>query len=171
MPKPSPSNSMLWPENLIYDFHLPASTSPSAAEAFIASLPTSDKNKEFLRLRYKEGQSYTDIAPAYGISPGGVRQAIKYVIGRYISSAPSASTNTESSVENHTSSDQPGFPATNQPEKEGVLIVDPAALNGIALIETIRVLYRRVGAESFEEALDELRDALCSIAASAGEAE
>ena len=162
MPKPSPSNSMLWPENLIYDFHLPPATD---ADAFITSQPTSDKNKEFLRLRYRDGQSYTDIAPAYGISAGGVRQAIKYVIGRYIASAPSASTNTESSVENHTSTGQSGSPATNQPEKEGVLIVDPAALNGIALIETIRVLYRRVGAENFEEALDELRDALCSISA------
>ena len=34
---------------------------------------------------------------------------------------------------------------------------------GIALIETIRVLYRRVGAENFEEALDELREALSTI--------
>ena len=33
----------------------------------------------------------------------------------------------------------------------------------IALIETIRVLYRRVGAENFEEALDELREALSTI--------
>lgn len=169
MPKPSPSNSMPWPENLIYDFNLPPATTPSAAEEFISSLSTSDKNKEFLRLRYRDGQSYNDIAPAYGISAGGVRQAIKYVIGRYISSAPSASTNTESSVENHTSTGQSGSPAINQPEKEGVLIVDPAALNGIALIETIRILYRRVGPESFEEALDELRDALCSIAVPAGE--
>ena len=78
MAKRAPSNSMPWPENLIYDFHLPPATD---AEEFISSLPTSDKNKEFLRLRYKEGQSYTDIAPAYGISAGGVRQAVKYVIG------------------------------------------------------------------------------------------
>ena len=165
MPKPSPSNSMPWPENLIYDFQLSPSTTPSAAEAFIASLSTSDKNKEFLRLRYKERMQYSDIAPKYGISAGGVRQAVKYVIGRYIASAPSASTNTESSVENHTSTGQSGSPATNQSAKEGVLIVDPAALNGIALIETIRILYRRVGAENFEEALDELRDVLCSISA------
>ena len=73
-------------------------------------------------------------------------------------------------MENHTSTEQSGSPAADQPAKEGVLIVDLAALNGIALIETIRVLYRRVGPESFEEALDELRDALCSIATSAGEA-
>ena len=160
-------NNKPWPENLSYDFHLPPTID---AEEFISALPTSDKNKEFLRLRYKEGQSYTDIASKYSISASGVRQAIKYVIGRYISTAPSASTNTESSVENHTSTGQSGSPATNQPEKEGVLIVDPAALNGIALIETIRVLYRRVGAEHFEEALDELRDALCAIAAPAEEA-
>ena len=157
---------MPWPENLFYDFNLPPATD---AEEFISSLLTSDKNKEFLRLRYRDGKSYTDIASKYSISASGVRQAIKYVIGRYIASAPSASTNTESSVENHTSTGQSGSPAADQSAKEGVLIVDPATLNGIALIETIRVLYRRVGAENFEEALDELRDALCSIAVPAGE--
>ena len=92
---------MPWPENLIYDFNLPPATTPSAAEEFISSLSTSNKNKEFLRLHYRDGQSYTDIAPPYGISAGGVRQAIKYVIGRYTSSssAPIHSTDAESSVE------------------------------------------------------------------------
>ena len=102
------------------------------------------------------------------ISAGGVRQAVKYVIGKYSSSAPSASADTESNVENHTSTER--SPAADQSAKEGVLIVDPAALNGIALIETIRILYRRVGAENFEDALDELRDVLCAIAAPAEEA-
>ena len=77
MPKRTPPNNRPWPENLFYDFHLPPATD---AEAFINTLPTSDKNKEFLRLRYRDGQSYNDIAPMYGISAGGVRQAVKYVI-------------------------------------------------------------------------------------------
>ena len=57
-------------------------------------------------------------------------------------------------------------PAAGKSEP-GVLIVDPTALNGIALIETIRILYRRVGPANFEEALDELRDAVCSAAGEA----
>ena len=342
MAKRAPSNSMPWPQNLIYDFHLPPATSPEIAEAFITTLPTSDKNKEFLRLRYRDGQSYKDIAPAYGISAGGVRQAVKYVIGKYNSSADAtvsadaspddASVDTESSVERPSTDDESSVessPATDaesgvapqkkekkvreelkpiitaianttrqrsfvydsktrvvtpteqvprglrrdsryiplpdyhqikeydlmqefastlaDPEKsrvlevalgglgpfkafrstvrdiglgqawadfrygrfidlaeewwgrevaatstlveamssntssnvdtraaaagksatEGVLIVDPATLNGIALIETIRILYRRVGPAYFEEALDELRDAVCSAAGEA----
>ena len=57
--------------------------------------------------------------------------------------------------------------AAGKSATEGVLIVDPTALNGIALIETIRILYRRVGPANFEEALDELRDAVCSAAGEA----
>lgn len=115
MPKPSPSNSMPWPENLIYDFHLPPATTPEIAEEFINTLPTSDKNKEFVRLRYRDGQSYTDIAPMYGISAGGVRQAIKYVIGRYISSAtpsPSADATASPAV---TDVESPSADATVSP--------------------------------------------------------
>lgn len=101
MPKLLPSNSMPWPKNLIYDFRLSPSTSPEEAEGFIDSLPTSDKNKAFLRLRYRDGQSYADIAPTYGLSAGGVRQAIKYVRDRYNSapgttSTPGSSTDTSS---------------------------------------------------------------------------
>ena len=59
----------------------------------------------------------------------------------------------------------PAAPTSEQRQvtPDGKLIVDPATLNGIALIETIRVLFRRVGPGDFEEALDELRDALCSL--------
>ena len=57
--------------------------------------------------------------------------------------------------------------AAGKSATEGVLIVDPTALNGIALIETIRILYRRVGPANFEEALDELRDVVCSAAGEA----
>ena len=79
MAKRTPPNNRPWPENLIFDFNLAASTTTDEAEAFISSLPTSEKNKTFIRLRYQEGKPYKDIAPAYGISAGAVRQAIIYV--------------------------------------------------------------------------------------------
>lgn len=50
MPKPSPSNNMPWPENLIFDFALSSSSAPDAAEKYIDSLPTSDKNKDLNRI-------------------------------------------------------------------------------------------------------------------------
>lgn len=90
MPKRASSNNRPWLENFIYDFNLSPSTTPSEAETFINSLSTSDKNKAFLRLRYIEGKSYADIAPAYGISAGGVRQAVKYVMERYLKSRETA---------------------------------------------------------------------------------
>ena len=52
MPKRLPPNNRPWPENLAYDFNLSA-ISPATAEAFIDSLATTDRNKEFLRLRYR----------------------------------------------------------------------------------------------------------------------
>ena len=79
MPRPSPSNNMPWPENLIYDFKLSSSTTPETAEAFLNSIPTKDRNKEFLRLRYIEGKSYKDIAGDYGVSSAAVYMAIKYL--------------------------------------------------------------------------------------------
>lgn len=314
-------NNRPWPENLFFDFNLPSTTD---TEEFINSLSTSDKNKEFLRQRYKEGKQYSEIASAYGISPSAVAQAIKYVKDRYLKYSSSddvdllsldvgntASAEMPTDDQNSThhqsitepepsdvvakscsesvyaykpreelkpiitaigtttrqrtfvydskarvviSSNQiPGglrsdsrfillpdyyqireydlmqefassladpakseiltvalsglgpFKAFKSTVKEiglnqawadfryqkfseiaeewwerevvssppraaedsdsGVLIVEPNDLNGAALIETIRVLYHRVGAENFEAALDELRDAVCSISA------
>ena len=317
-------NNRPWPENLFFDFNLPSTTD---TEEFINSLSTSDKNKEFLRQRYKEGKQYSEIASAYGISPSAVAQAIKYVKDRYLKYSSSddvdllsldvgntASAEMPTDDQNSThhqsitepepsdvvakscsesvyaykpreelkpiitaigtttrqrtfvydskarvviSSNQipgglrsdsryiplpdyyqireydlmqefagtlastdpakgelltvaldglgpfkafrstvkqiylnqawadfryqkfaeiaedwwerevaPSLPNKTQDDDSGVLIVDPTALNGISLIETIRVLYHRVGAENFEAALDELRDAVCSISAS-----
>ena len=72
---PKRPNNRPWPENLAYDFELPT-LSPTDAEAFIDSLATSDRNKEFLRLRYREGKTFTEIAAAHGMTPAGVRLAI-----------------------------------------------------------------------------------------------
>ena len=66
-----------------------------------------------------------------------------------------------SATSNHL--DDSGSPGEGHTD-ESQLIVDPATLNGVALIETIRLLFRRVGPSNFEEALSELRDALCSFA-------
>ena len=86
-----------------------------------------------------------------------------------VTTLPDSTSNTRSKMDTRGEA-PPASAAAEKPETGGVVIVDPATLNGIALIETVRVLYRRVGPANFEEALDELRDALCSIAVPAGEA-
>lgn len=329
MPKPLPSNNMPWPENLIFDFSLPEDTSPEAAEAFIDSIETSDRNHQFLRLRYLEGKQYKEISGAFVITPSAVRMAMKYLREKYVAASVTAfqdtagtatfqdSAGTTGDVDAPIPTTEPPVVAEGEPDpvptpvedeaavaaqrpeldpiitalgtttrqrtfvydlktravlpfdqmprglrktnryialpdyyqireydlmKEFVaslgspdkrstletalggvgpfkafrstvrsiglgqawadyrfkrfsrlaaewwdanvpstspdvdstfpapetkpaderLVVDPATLNGVALIETIRVLYRRVGPTDFEEALDELRDALCS---------
>ena len=72
---PKRPNNRSWPENLAYDFNLSA-ISPTDAEAFIASLPTTERNKAFLLLRYREVKTYTEIANAHDMTPAGVRLAI-----------------------------------------------------------------------------------------------
>jgi len=76
MPKRLPPNNRPWPRNLLFDFKLPPMT-PADADRFIDSLPTSDRNKSFLRLRYRDGKLYDEIASVYGITSAGVRGAVK----------------------------------------------------------------------------------------------
>ena len=76
MPKRLPPNNRPWPENMAFDFALPP-LSPADAEAFIRSLPTSNRNKRFLLLRYQKGCTYNEIADEYGLTPSGVRVAVK----------------------------------------------------------------------------------------------
>ena len=90
MAKRAPLNNRPWPDNLIYDFNLAPNTSSAEAEAFIHSLSTSEKNKDFLRLRYQEGKTYADIGLSYGITASGIRQAVKYVNERYLKSCAAA---------------------------------------------------------------------------------
>ena len=87
---PKRPNNRPWPENLAYDFNLPA-ISPTDAEGFIDSLATSHRNKEFLRLRYREGKTYTEIAAAHGMTPAGVRLAIIAMQEKFGGEAASAS--------------------------------------------------------------------------------
>ena len=86
---PKRPNNRPWSENLAYDFGLSA-ISPTDAEAFIDSLATSDRNKEFLRLRYREGKTYTEIANAHDMTPAGVRLAIIAMQEKFRGEAASA---------------------------------------------------------------------------------
>ena len=72
---PKHPNNRSWPENLAFDFELPM-LSPADAEGFISTLPTTERNKEFLRLRYRDGKTYTEIAAIHGMTPAGVRLSI-----------------------------------------------------------------------------------------------
>ena len=72
---PKRPNYRPWPENIAYDFGLSA-ISPTDAEAFIASLPTTERNKAFLLLRYRGDKTYAEIAAIHGMTPAGVRLAI-----------------------------------------------------------------------------------------------
>ena len=72
---PKHSYNRPWPQNLFYDFGLSA-IFPTDAEALIASLPTTERNKAFLLLRYREGKTYKEIATAHDMTPAGVRLAI-----------------------------------------------------------------------------------------------
>ena len=91
MPKRLPPNNRPWPRNLLYDFGLPETVSDSETEAFISSLPTTERNKSFLRLRYREGKLYDEIAREYDITSAGVRGAVKMMWERFSPTATSAS--------------------------------------------------------------------------------
>lgn len=91
MPKRLPPNNRPWSENIAFDFGLPSIT-PDDADRFIDSLPTSDRNNKFLRLRYRDGKLYDEIASVYGITPAEVRGAVKRMWERFGHMTPSAST-------------------------------------------------------------------------------
>ena len=76
MPKRLPPNNRPWPENMAFDFDL-LSLSPADAEAFVSSLPTSERNRQFLFLRYRDGRTYNEIADEYGLTSTGIRLAVK----------------------------------------------------------------------------------------------
>lgn len=90
MPKRLPANNRPWPANLAFDFGLPSMT-PADADRFIDSLPTSDRNKEFLLLRYRDGKLYDVIASVYDITSAGVRCAVKNMWGKFGHTLPSPS--------------------------------------------------------------------------------
>ena len=94
MPKRLPPNNRPWPENMAFDLSLSPTITAGEAETFISSLPTSDRNKEFLRLRYKEGKTYNEIADEYGLTSTGVRLAVKTMWEKFGGSAAPTATPT-----------------------------------------------------------------------------
>lgn len=89
MSKRLPPNNRPWPANMAFDFGLPSMT-PADADRFIDSLPTSDRNKEFLWLRYRDGKLYNEIASVYDITSAGVRGAVKNMWGKFGHTPPSS---------------------------------------------------------------------------------
>ncbi len=135
MPKALPSNNMPWPENLIFDFSLPAETSPAEAESFISSIETSDRNRAFLRLRYLEGKQYKEIGATYGITPSAVRMALKYLREKHSSAlqlGPSAAAATLQDVTEN--ADEP-IPITEHPVPEDEPVPKPVPATDPPMME------------------------------------
>jgi len=111
---PKRPNNRPWPENLAYDFNLPA-ISPTDAEGFIDSLATSDRNKKFLLLRYREGKTYTEIAAAHDMTPAGVRLAIIAMQEKFGGSAISTQVTAVENVVPQSAAMQPPASANTPP--------------------------------------------------------
>jgi len=111
---PKHSNNRPWPENLAFDFELPM-LSPAAAEAFISTLPTTERNKEFLRLRYRDGKTYKEIAAIHGMTPAGVRLAIIAMQEKFGGSAISTQVTAVENVVPQSAAMQPPASANTPP--------------------------------------------------------
>ena len=92
MPKRLPPNNRPWPENMAFDFALSPTITAGEAEAFINTLATTERNKEFVRLRYREGRTYNEIADEYGLTSTGVRVAVKTMWEKFGGSAAPTAT-------------------------------------------------------------------------------
>lgn len=123
---PKHPNNHLWPQNLLYDFGLPETTTASSVEAFIAGLPTSDRNKKFLLLRYREGKTYTEIASAHGMTPAGVRLAIISMQEKFSDSATSTQVTAVENVVPQSAS-TPAPTATTPPPTAPAVKLPPTA--------------------------------------------
>ena len=88
---PKHSNNRPWPDNLRYDFNLPPTISSSDAEVFIYTLPTTERNRAFLLLRYRDGKTYKEIAAIHDMTPAGVRLTIIAMQEKFGGEAASAS--------------------------------------------------------------------------------
>ena len=112
---PKHSNNRPWPDNLRYDFNLPPTISPAAAEAFIASLPTTERNRTFLLLRYRGDKTYAEIAAAHGMTPAGVRLAIIAMQEKFGGSAISTQVTAVENVVPQSAAMQPPASANTPP--------------------------------------------------------
>ena len=126
-----PKRQQPWPNNLMEDFSLPADTTPEGAEAFIAGLPITDRNRAFLRQRYQSGKTFTEIAAEHGMTPPGVRLAVIAMQQKFATVAIPAPVKTAPPVEAPGSETAPASPGLQQefepiPDGEGAR---PLSLN------------------------------------------
>ena len=136
---PKRPNNRPWPENLAYDFNLPA-ISPTDAEGFIDSLATSDRNKKFLLLRYREGKTYTEIAAAHDMTPAGVRLAIIAMQEKFGGSAISTQVTAVENVVPQSAAMQPPASANTPPLVPAAPAGAPPLVGDDAAKETSRPL-------------------------------
>ena len=111
---PKHPNKRSWPENLAFDFELPM-LSPAAGEAFISTLPTTERNKEFLLLRYRDGKTYKEIAAIHDMTPAGVRLAIIAMQEKFGGSAISTQVTAVENVVPQSAAMQPPASANTPP--------------------------------------------------------
>jgi len=111
---PKRPNNRPWPQNLFYDFGLSA-ISPADAEAFVADLPTTERNRTFLLLRYREGKTYKEIATAHDMTPAGVRLAIIAMQEKFGGSAISTQVTAVENVVPQSAAMQPPASANTPP--------------------------------------------------------
>jgi len=111
---PKHPNNRSWPENLAFDFELPM-LSPAAAEAFISTLPTTERNKKFLLLRYRDGKTYKEIAAIHDMTPAGIRLAIIAMQEKFGGSAISTQVTAVENVVPQSAAMQPPASANTPP--------------------------------------------------------
>ena len=138
---PKHSNNRPWPDNLRYDFNLPPTISPADAEAFISSLPTTERNRTFLRLRYREGKTYAEIASAHDMTPAGVRLAIIAMQEKFGGSAISTQVTAVENVVPQSATMQPPASANTPPTMPAApTVVLPVGDGGAKDVQTSRPL-------------------------------
>ena len=89
--------------------------SPTDAEGLIDSLATSHRNKEFLRLRYRDGKTYKEIAAIHDMTPAGVRLAIIAMQEKFGGSAISTQVTAVENVVPQSAAMQPPASANTPP--------------------------------------------------------
>jgi len=112
---PKHSNNRPWPDNLRYDFNLPPTISSSDAEVFIYTLPTTERNRAFLLLRYRDGKTYKEIAAIHDMTPAGVRLAIIAMQEKFGGSAISTQVTAVENVVPQSAAMQPPASANTPP--------------------------------------------------------
>ena len=138
---PKHSNNRPWPDNLRYDFNLPPTISSSDAEVFIYTLPTTERNRAFLLLRYRDGKTYKEIAAFHDMTPAGVRLAIIAMQEKFGGSAISTQVTAVENVVPQSAAMQPPASANTPPLVPAApTVVLPVGDGGAKDVQTSRPL-------------------------------